>query len=89
MTVCPITAARPNARWPAEVEIPAGEGGQTQDGVILCYQVRTISTARIFGQRGTTTPQYVTDPEIRAKVREALSHHLRLDVGGASDGASR
>jgi mRNA interferase MazF len=49
-TVCPMTAARAEARYPGDVPIPTGEGGQTRDGVILTSQVRTISL-RKFARR--------------------------------------
>jgi hypothetical protein len=32
--------------------------------------------------------RYVTDPDIRARVREALAMHLGLDIPGPGDGAS-
>src|SRR5260370_39841257 len=56
MAVCPITAARPTARYPNEVEIPAGEAGQTEPGVILCHQVRTVSGRRGSAPRAAAGP---------------------------------
>ena len=89
MTVCPITAARSEARYPGEVPLPAGEAGQTKDGVILCHQVRTISVDRIVMRevRFGADMSYLTDPAIRAAVRLALTHHLGLDIRPALDGA--
>lgn len=82
-TVCPITAARPEPRYPGEVAIPAGLAGQTRHGVILCQQLRTISLARLTG-----TPEgIVTDPALRRAVRAALAHHLGLDIPAVGDGA--
>ena len=87
MTLCPISAARGTGkRYPGEVAIPEGEAGQTKDALIQCYHVRTISTSRIVGSRGEG-PQYVTDPKIRMQVREALAHHLGLDIPPSVDGA--
>ncbi len=85
MTVCPITAARTDPRYPGDVAIPAGEGGQTKDGVIVCSQVRTISMRRI----AETPVGVVSARSIRTAVREALRHHLGLDVPGPADGADR
>jgi mRNA interferase MazF len=82
-TVCPITAARTEARYPGDVPIPAGEAGQKRPGIILTSQVRTIS------QRRVRTPPLgvVADPAIRAAVRVALAHHLGLDIPAIGDGA--
>lgn len=85
IAVCPVTAARSEPARPAEVKIPAGEAGQTKPGLILCHQIRTVSLlrARPEGRVG-----YLTNPQIRAQVREALAVHLGLDIPGRSDGAS-
>lgn len=83
MTICPISAARSSPRYPTEVAIPVGEGGQTLPGVILCQQVRTVSLQRAQAFKG-----YVTDPAIRAAVRRALEHHLGLDRVPTEDGAT-
>jgi mRNA interferase MazF len=82
-TVCPITAARSSARYPGDVPIPAGEAGQTSDGVIVASQVRTISLRRVRGG----PLGMVTDQRVRARVRQALAHHLGLDVPSVADGA--
>ena len=83
-TVCPITAARTEPRYPGDVALPAGEAGQTKDGVIICSQPRTLSHARI-GREAFGT---VTDPAIRSAVRSALGHQLGLDIPAALDGAT-
>ncbi len=82
LTICPVTAAR-SARYPGEVVIPSGEAGQTEAGVILCHQVRTISALRVAGYVGS-----VVDPHIRRGVRAALATHLGLDMIAAVDGAT-
>lgn len=89
MTICPITAARADARYPGEVPIPSGEAGQTKDGVVLCHQPRTISLRRITASQLVAGGgvRYLTDPEIRRSVRDALSHHLGLDIPSIADGA--
>jgi len=89
LTICPITAARERPRYPGEVAIPAGEGGQTKNGLILCAQVRTISVRRIraSGILPGGGIAYLTDPRIRSAVRAALRHHFGLDIPPLSDGA--
>jgi mRNA-degrading endonuclease toxin of MazEF toxin-antitoxin module len=89
VTICPITAARDQPRYPNEVAIPVGEAGQTKPGVILVHQVRTISLdrARRSLQRSGGRVAYVSDARIRHRVREALERHLGLDIPPAVDGA--
>ena len=89
VTICPITAARAEARYPGDVPIPVGQAGQTKAGVILCSQVRTISARRIADGSGGSGPVgYLTDPAIRREVRQALAHHLGLDRRPTADGAA-
>jgi len=83
VTVCPITAARDEARYPGEVAIPVGAAGQARPGVILCQQLRTISLERIAGPPDAR----LTDPALRRAVRLALAHHLGLDIPAVGDGA--
>jgi mRNA interferase MazF len=89
-TVCPITAARADGRYPGDVELPDGEAGQTRPGVILCAQVRTISIDRLArtGDGSVAVVGRLADPTLRAAVRDALSHHLGLDVPALLDGAA-
>ena len=80
MTVCPITAARSEPRYPGEVAIPAGEAGQTKPGVIMCAQVRTVTQGRFRGQ-----PLGILSTHTRRQVRRALAHHLGLDIPAVID----
>ncbi|MBA2299698.1 MAG: type II toxin-antitoxin system PemK/MazF family toxin [Chloroflexi bacterium] len=82
-TVCPITSARSEARYPGDVPIPIGEAGQTRDGVIITSQVRTISLRRVRSVSLGT----LADPALRRAVRSALAHHLGLDIPAIGDGA--
>jgi mRNA-degrading endonuclease toxin of MazEF toxin-antitoxin module len=82
-TVCPITAARTEPRYPGDVPIRAGEAGQTRDGVILSSRVRTISLRRVR----SAPIGVVQDPAVRRAVRAALAHHLGLDIPAIADGA--
>jgi mRNA interferase MazF len=80
-TVCPITAARAEARYPGDVPITSGEAGQTRDGVVLASQVRTISLGRVR----SAPLGVVTDAAVRRSVRAALAHHLGLDIPAVAD----
>ncbi|MEO7117771.1 MAG: type II toxin-antitoxin system PemK/MazF family toxin [Candidatus Limnocylindrales bacterium] len=84
VTVCPITASRSEARFRGDVPIPAGEGGQTLDGIVICSQVRTLSTRRIL----VRPLGLVVDPFIRASVRRNLRHHFGLDIPPVVDRAA-
>ena len=84
-TVCPISVRE--ARYPGEVGFPRGHAGQTKDSVILCHQVRTLDLRRVTTYEVRGRPQFVTDPSIRAAVRDALSRHLGLDMDAARDGS--
>jgi mRNA-degrading endonuclease toxin of MazEF toxin-antitoxin module len=81
MTVCPITAARSEERYPGDVALPVGVAGQTKPGVILCSQLRTISARRVHG----APVGHVTDAALRRRVRRALAHHLGLDIPALVD----
>ncbi len=83
--VCPISARE--AKYPGEVAIARGHGGQTMDAVILCHQVRTIDLSRVTAYEIGGQAQYVSSPEIRRQVRDALLHQLGLDLPPAVDGA--
>ena len=90
VAVCPITAARTEPVRPGEIKIGIGEAGQTKPGLILCHQLRTLSVLRARAMLTSGAPvRYLTDPDLRAQVREALAVHLALDVPGLEDGASQ
>jgi mRNA-degrading endonuclease toxin of MazEF toxin-antitoxin module len=86
-SVCPITTRA--AKYPGEVAIAAGQAGQTQDGLILCHQIRTVDLDRVRAFEVGGQVQYVIDPTIRADVRRALARHLGLDMPAIADGAAR
>lgn len=84
-TVCPITTRSP--KYPGEVPIPAGHVGQTNDGLILAHQVRTIDLRRVTAYEVAGAMQHVTSRMVRRAVRSALAHQLGLDIPAAVDGA--
>ena len=85
-TVCPITTREP--KYPGEVPIPMGHAGQTKDGLVLIHQVRTVDIDRVTAFEISGSVQYVTDAPTRRQVREALAHHLGLDLEASVDGAA-
>jgi mRNA interferase MazF len=85
-SVCPISA-RP-AKYPGEVGIPRGHAGQTRDAVILCHQARTIDLSRVSAFEIGGEAQYLTSPDLRGRVRDALSHHFGLDMPAFLDGVT-
>ena len=80
-TVCPITAARSEARYPGDVPIRVGQAGQTRDAVIITSQVRTISLRRVR----SAPIGFARDAALRTSVRRALAHHLGLDIPAIGD----
>lgn len=86
VTVCPISARPP--RYPAEVALPRGHAGQTEDAVILCHQVRTVDLSRVVAFEVGGIAQHLTDALIRGQVRVALAHQLGLDIRTPLDGAA-
>jgi mRNA-degrading endonuclease toxin of MazEF toxin-antitoxin module len=81
VTVCPITAARADERYPGDVALARGVAGQTKAGVVICSQLRTISRRRLRG----APVGHLADPAIRRRVRAALAHHLGLDIPSVVD----
>lgn len=72
--VLPITTLRPGRHiYSWEVALDAHAGGQPNDSVVLAQQGRTITHERIIHLYGE-----VTDPSIRAMVRDALRNFLDL-----------
>lgn len=81
MTVCPITASRSEERYPGDVALPVGVAGQTRPGVVLCSQLRTISTRRVQA----APVGHLNEAALRRRVRVALAHHLGLDIPAVAD----
>ena len=74
LTVLPITTRRADRRiYPNEVLLSAGEAGLSAESIVLAHQIRTVSKSRVKRTIG-----YLTDPERRRAVHDALSLHLEL-----------
>ena len=83
-TICPITAARSEPRYPGDVPIRAGVAGQTRDGVVVTSQVRTISLQWVR----SAPVGVINEPALRRSIRQALAHHLGLDIPSIADAPS-
>ena len=67
--ICPITDANNKKRiYPSHVQIPAGVGGQTIDGIVLCEQVRTINKSRLREQKGKFEKDVMTRIDVALKI---------------------
>jgi mRNA interferase MazF len=67
--VCPITDAANKKRiYPSHVPIPAGVGGQTIDGIVVCEQVRTINKTRLLEQKGKFERDVMTRIDAALKI---------------------
>lgn len=75
VAVVPLTTLKPGRRvYSTEVLLPSGAAGQPDISLVLAHQVRTISVHRLGAPYGE-----LTDPGLRAKVREALRVYLDLE----------
>ena len=72
VTVLPLTSTVRKV-YPSEVLLPAGTAGLPKDSVVMAHQIRTISKQRIRKISG-----YLTDPQLRNAVQEAIMDHLDL-----------
>ena len=88
MSVCSITAVHTRPRNALEIPISAGQAGQTKDGLSLVHQVRMLSILGAADMLDRSAQvRTLTDPGLRAEVRQALSIQLGPDVPGVEDGA--
>lgn len=61
--IVPFTSKIRRAILPSHVFIPAGNGGLTQDSVILCEQIRVIDKQRIVKKLGRLSDSYMSEIE--------------------------
>ncbi len=54
--------------YPSHVELKAGEGGLEKDSVVLCEQVRAISTERLKGQVGHLSNERMQKINVALKI---------------------
>lgn len=71
IVVVPLTKASSVKRsYPNNVKIPKGEGGLTDDSVVLGGQVRAVAKSRLLSQRGILT----------ADTMRQVDHALRITL---------
>ncbi|MBD2604394.1 type II toxin-antitoxin system PemK/MazF family toxin [Scytonema hofmannii FACHB-248] len=73
VVVVPLTSNLRRAKIPGTIVIPLGEGGFTQESVVLCYQIVVIDRQRLMRKLGTISPNYLL------MLKEALKYTLELD----------
>lgn len=71
--VVPLTTKIRQKLLRSHVLLSAGEGGTTQDAVILCEQIRVIDKRRLRTQMGTLTPERMDEIEVALKTILDLS----------------
>ncbi|MEB3293361.1 MAG: type II toxin-antitoxin system PemK/MazF family toxin [Synechococcales bacterium] len=57
--VVPLTSNCRRAQVPGTLEIPAGEGGLTQNSVALCYQMVVLNQERVGRKLGELSELYL------------------------------
>ena len=70
--VAPFTSRIRRSILPSHVRVPVGEGGLTQDSVLMCEQIRVIDQQRLIRKLG------VLQVDRMNEVAEALRNVLEL-----------
>ncbi|NJM59199.1 MAG: type II toxin-antitoxin system PemK/MazF family toxin [Oscillatoriales cyanobacterium RU_3_3] len=76
VVVVPVTSNLRRAKIPGTIILPAGEGGLTQDSVVLCYQVVAIDRQRLIQKLGNLSADYLL------KLKVALQYTLQMEENG-------
>ncbi|MEH2293262.1 type II toxin-antitoxin system PemK/MazF family toxin [Nostoc sp.] len=71
--VIPLTTNLRRANIPGTIIIPSGEGGLTQESVVLCDQTVVIDKERLIRKLGTLSHNYLL------MLKVALNYTLELD----------
>ncbi|MEH1960752.1 MAG: type II toxin-antitoxin system PemK/MazF family toxin [Nostoc sp.] len=71
--VVPLTTNLRRALIPGTIVIPSGEGGLTQESVVLCYQIVVIDKQRLIRKLGTLSHNYLL------MLKAALEYTLELN----------
>ena len=61
----PVTSNLRRATLPSAVTIKTGEGGLTQDSVIICHQLRVLDQTRLIKRLGAISQNTMADVESR------------------------
>ena len=62
----PVTSNLRRATLPSAVTVKAGEGGLSQDSVIICHQLRVLDQTRLIKRLGAIRQNTMADVESRA-----------------------
>lgn len=73
VVVVPVTSNLRRAKIPGTIVLPLGEGGLTQESVVLCYQIVVLDRQRLMKKLGTLSPNYLL------MLKETLKYTLELD----------
>jgi mRNA interferase MazF len=71
--VVPVTSNLRCAKIPGTVTILAGEGGLTQDSVVLCYQIIVLDQQRLIRKLGVLSSSFLL------MLNQALDYTLQLN----------
>ena len=71
--VAPLTTKIRQKTLRSHVLLNAGEGGTTQDAVVLCEQIRVIDKGRLRNRMGTLAADRMDEVEVALKVILDLS----------------
>ena len=63
VVVVPLTAQTKRAGFANTVWIPAREGGQEQDSVALCHQIRALDRRKLVHRIGELAPERLSEIE--------------------------
>ena len=73
VVVVPVTSNLRRAKIPGTIILPTGEGGLTQDSVVLCYQIVSLDRERLIRKVGSLSADYVS------RLQAALQYTLQMD----------
>jgi mRNA interferase MazF len=73
VVVVPVTSNLRRAKIPGTIILPTGEGGLTQDSVVLCYQIVALDREGLIRKLGSLSADYVS------RLKVALQYTLQMD----------
>jgi mRNA interferase MazF len=73
VVVVPVTSNLRRAKIPGTIILPTGEGGLTQDSVVLCYQIVALDREGLIRKLGSLSADYVSILQV------ALQYTLQMD----------
>ncbi len=73
VVVVPVTSNLRRAKIPGTIILPTGEGGLTQDSVVLCYQIVALDRERLIRKLSSLSADYVS------RLQVVLPYTLQMD----------